>query len=140
MSAKWYGGIIIERILNDLNDNLENICKKLEKTQFSKNAKFYLRPNNEISISLSTDEYTDDYANFEKDLNHFLYSHIKNQNMIVIKHFCLYTFSNAFYINYDIFFDKKEQFYWYTIDNVNRLSKKYDKKSVTYFIKPLITL
>jgi hypothetical protein len=43
MSVKWYGGIIIERILND--DNLENICKKLEKTQFNKNAKFSKKSN-----------------------------------------------------------------------------------------------
>lgn len=135
MSANWYGGIIIERILNDDDDTLENICKKLEKSQFSKNVKFYLRPNNEISISLSSDEYIDDYSNFEKDLHHFIYSYIKNQNMIFIKHFCLYTFSNAFYIDYDIFFDKKEQFYWYTINNLNRLSKRLDKKTTTYFIK-----
>ena len=133
MSANWYCGIIIEKILND--DTLENICKKLEKTQFSKNAKFYLRPNNEISISLLSDEYIDDYSNFEKDLHHFLHSHIKNQNMIFIKHFCLYTFSSAFYIDYDVFFDKKEQFYWYSINNLNRLSKRLDKKTTTYFIK-----
>jgi hypothetical protein len=133
MSANWYGGIVIEKILID--DTLENICKKLEKNQFSKNAKFYLRPNNHISISLSTDEYIDDYENFNKDFNHFLNSHIKNQNMIFIKEFCFYTFSNAFSIDYIINFNKKEQYYLYDINKTNRLSKKFDRKNISYIIK-----